>query len=107
MEAFSFMRFHTSPSLLFYFFVVMLGCLDFVVFCVNGRKVPRWLGITILSIIFYEDFGIVITIQHRTYVSKFEYGMTNRNVSAIRSGKRYCNNIILSKRFINGYLLRW
>lgn len=87
----------------FFYFVVMLGCLYFVIFCVKGRKVPRWLGITILSVPFYVDFGIVITNQHRTFVSKFGYAMTNRNVPAIRSGNGDCSNIIFPRRFVNGY----
>jgi hypothetical protein len=55
----------------------MLGCLYFVVFCVKGRKVSRWLGIMILPVPFYADFVIIITNQHGTFVSKFGYGMTN------------------------------
>jgi hypothetical protein len=57
----------TSSSLLFFiffYFVVMLGCLYFVNFFVNGRKVPRWLGIMILPVPFYADIGIAITNQH-------------------------------------------
>jgi hypothetical protein len=82
--------------------LVMLGCLNFVIFCVNGRKVPCWLGIKILSIPFYEDFGIVITNQHGTFQSKFGYGMTNRNVPTVSVGKRYWSNLIFSDRNVHG-----
>jgi hypothetical protein len=64
--------------------------------------VPRWLGITILPVPFYADFGIVITNQHGTFVSKFGYAMINRNVTSIGSEKGDCSNIIFSKRNVNG-----
>jgi hypothetical protein len=84
----------------------MLGCLDFVILCLKGRKVPRWLGITILPVPFYADFGIVITNQHGTFVSKFGYAMINRNVAVIMGSNGDCNNIIFSERDVNGVLLQ-
>jgi hypothetical protein len=87
---------------LHFYFVVMLGCLDFVILCIKGRKVPRWLGLTILLVPFYADFGIVITNQHDTFVSKFGYSIINRNMASIGSGKGDCSNIIFSERNVNG-----
>jgi uncharacterized membrane protein len=84
----------------------MLVCLVFAILFVNGRKVRRWLGITIITTPFKEYVCNRYTNQHETFVSKFGYGMTNQSIYAIRSGKMYYNNIIFSKRFINGCLLR-
>jgi hypothetical protein len=94
----------------FLHFFLFLFCnvrfLYFVIFCVKGRKVPRWLGITILPVPFYADFGIVITNQHGTFVSKFGYAMINRNVAVIMGSNGDCNNIIFSERDVNGVLLQ-
>jgi hypothetical protein len=99
--------FFSSFLHILFYFVVMLGCLDFVIFCVKGRKVPLWLGIMILLVPFYVDFGIIITNQHGTFVSKFGYAMINRNVPVIMGSNGDCSNIIFSGIFLNGYPLQW